>query len=607
MDFMLAFACLVLLCVLRSWLWRAKSSSPGKKEPDDGDRAHALRAELEGPRIQPDSVFAHINRGLEQAPDSPAVICTFPQDPLLQTLVASCTTGFKKPPTSGTRADAADDGVHSAGKGRKVNGVHRHGDTASPAVEPEASHFTMSYRQLHQTSLALALGLLARGARPNTTMLMLIPNGGEYALLLWTCILLRVAYACLDPAMLDVTGFTELKNTLQRVRPQIVVVPDRHSGRAVEVAVSELQLPEPIYVSACPGQRGGDATGRPPLPARKEWMSLLDVARGGGERDGDAAAAAAQLVAAALLDDPDRIHSVLFTSGTSGGAPKGCPLRAGGMAFVLQSQAWLVDGACGARALQQAHNARGIAPAQTLQTWRAGGAVVMTGRGGFDTAAAAAAIGGLGVTFVVLTPPMVHEMAAELGARPRRVGSVRRVQLGGDAVTRDLVLRCAALFPDARVCVNHGMTEGGGAFVWPFFQTPARGIPFFQGQLCPVGTVASGARVRIWDAEEGRVVDRGELGELHVSSGSLIKHYLAGRSSGSFYEDSAGRWFATGDVATVDRDGVVYVLGRKRDVIRRAGRSIVPAAIESCIERFAGVQVSMIRLFSATALWGTRH
>lgn len=198
-----------------------------------------------------------------------------------------------------------------------------------------------------------------------------------------------------------------------------------------------------------------------------------------------------------------------------------------------------------------------------------------------------------GVDFIVLSPAMVHELAHDLAAHPGKLDSVRTIQVGGDAITKEVLVKCAALFPRARVCINHGMTEGGGFFRWPLFETPIPQIPFF-GEICPIGTVAAGTRLRIWDADRGRPTRRGEPAELHVSCESVIRRYLGGVSDSSFYQDEKGRWFNTGDVGMINDEGLVFILGRSKDVIKRAGVVIMPAALESCIEKHTGAQVSVV-------------
>ncbi|KAI1504053.1 hypothetical protein F5X99DRAFT_416845 [Biscogniauxia marginata] len=589
----MSFLFLAVACVwfqpiraLILWLLTPKQNV---KDQEDGNRSEKL-SEVNGGVWERLSVFEHIEQGLSNNPDGPAVICTFQPADHLEDLVS----GPKRAETqnmlwdrrdispSPTRIPRAEDNGSGRARSGNENGTLALWKPISDDANPidgstQQNYLSLTYSQLHNAAFKLASGLLANGAKPNTTMVMLIPNSGEYAVLLWTCVLLRITYVSLDPALLDISGFSTLKQMLCLVKPQIVVAPDAQSGKALDVAISELQLPRPINV--CLSNSSLRIPG---------WKSLVEVATIGAKCPADEDA----LLEAARSDDPRRIHSIMFTSGTSG-LPKGCPQTAGGMSHVLHSQAWLMGAEAGRAAVQQPHNSRGIAPAQTLQTWKAGGTCVMTGQS-FSVRQAVEAIRLLGATFIVLTPPMVHEMAAELAARPlASVASVRRVQVGGDAVTKDLLTKAAALFPRAHVCVNHGMTEGPGAFVWPFDRTHVRDIPFF-GEIAPIGAVASGCVVRVWDTEKGRVVGRGELGELHISCPSIIRHYLGGRSEDSFYDDAKGRWFNTGDIAMVDRDGVVFILGRRKDMIKRAGVAIMPAAIESSIEAFTGAQTIVV-------------
>ncbi|PCG96057.1 AMP-dependent synthetase/ligase [Penicillium occitanis (nom. inval.)] len=497
------------------------------------------------------SLFEYIEQGLKKNPDGPAVISMFQPAGFLNELISNNERVLYQP--------SGDLYFYNR-----------------PLEQP--SCLTLTYRQLHRTSLKFAAGLLAEGVQPNSTMVMIIPNGAEYTILLWACVLLRITYVSLDPALLDVSGFTQLKQLLQTLKPQIVVAPDVSGGRFLQVAMSELQLPRPIQICL---SHSGTAT----------WKSLVDVAAKAAKFPADEFA----IVSSARHDNPRRIHSIMFTSGTSG-IPKGCPLLVSGMSHVLDSQAWLIDNEAGAFAVQQPHNSRGIAPAQTLQTWKAGGAVVMTGQS-FSVRDSLEAIKQFGATFIVLTPPMVHEMALELTARPVDVRSVIRIQVGGDAVTKDVIVKCAALFPQSQICVNHGMTEGGGSFIWPFFKKPPSKIPFF-GEICPLGMVAPGSSIRLWDTEKNCVAKRGQFGELHISSPSIISHYLGGRSEESFYNDGKGRWFNTGDIAIVDREGLVYILGRRKDLLKCAGVAIMPAIIESSIQAFTGASSKFHTMYS---------
>lgn len=436
----------------------------------------------------------------------------------------------------------------------------------------------MTYSQLHRAALTLASGLLANDIQPGSTVLTLIPNGGEYAILLYLCTLMRLTFASLDPTALDASRVEELRDLMQGINPGVVVVPDESGARAIDSLTESGGLPRPFGISLAGDHVNG-------------WKTLLSLMTDARSSPMDEFA----LLEQAREDDPNRIHSILFTSGTSAGRPKGCPQRVASMTHVLHHLSWLISRKNSTRVLQQAHNSRAIAPAHTLQTWRKGGAVVMA-NASFAIEDTVEAILHHGVTFIVLSPAMVHALAHELLSRPESVDSVRTIHLGGDAVTKDVLMKCAALFPKAKVCISHGMTEGLGFFEWPFLDTPLSQIPFF-GEICPTGAVAAGTKLRLWDADKQMVTKRGQPGELHVSCESIIRHYHGGAGSSSFYEDEKGRWFITGDISIMNDNGLVFILGRSKDVIKRAGTTIMPIALESSIEKYTGSQVSILHCY----------
>jgi 4-coumarate--CoA ligase len=344
---------------------RARTSTHPKKITLEKEQL----AEIHGGTWEQLSVFQHIERGLQKNPDKPAVVCLFPQSAGLNALVATCVSQQGKL-SNGYQDDTCTEPPKLWSKDRRQTAIANESDQESPqspTSNESTEIFTLSYNELHRMALRLAAGLVLHGAQPNTTMLMLIPNGAEYAILLWVCALLRITYVNLDPAYLDISGFTALKGLLQTIKPQIVVTPDTIGGKVIDVAISELELPQPIRVCL------SDSVTSP------KWRSFATIVTGSklnGDVDEDA------LVLAARHDrTPNRINSIMFTSGTSG-LPKGCPQSVSAISYALHSQEWLIDPESGTAnfALMQPHNSRGIAPAQTLQTWRAGGAVVLTGQ-----------------------------------------------------------------------------------------------------------------------------------------------------------------------------------------------------------------------------------
>lgn len=491
------------------------------------------------------SIFAQIENGLIKNPNGPAVIC------------------MHQPPDHLSEWVGRDDDA-----------------SPSEAHGSQLDCLTLTYLQLHRGALRLVSGLLAGGAQPGQVILCFVENGGEYALLLWACAILQLTVSAVDPVVLDKQDNSSLKAYLRSLQPSLIVIPTSNESDVVDSAYSVIpDIPQPsirLFIQA------NNQLSSPP-----GWTSLHNAAHRPNSTFSEATT-----LHQARLDNPARTHSILFTSGTSAGRPKGCPQTVASMTHILASQSWLITGQTASRVLQQAHNSRAIGPQHTLQTWRVGGAIVLPTGPSFAVEHTLEAMALHHVTFIVVSPAMVHGLAnalPSLSARAR--DSVRTIQVGGDVVTREVLAKCAALFPRAEVCVNHGMSEGGGFFVWPFFEIPPDRIPFF-GEICPAGRVARGARVKIWDAREGKVAATSQPGELHVSCESLIRGYMDGVDVAAFYLDGDGvRWMNTGDIAIMTKDELVYILGRGKDAISSGGIIIMPAAVESCIEKYTGSQV----------------
>ena len=124
----------------------------------------------------------------------------------------------------------------------------------------------------------------------------------------------------------------------------------------------------------------------------------------------------------------------------------------------------------------------------------------------------------------------------------------------------------------------YGITEGG---TWSAMspRDPASRDPR------SVGT-AVGCRFRAVDAA-GCELPAGSIGELQISGPSVMLGY---------YKDPIGTervlrdgWLVTGDLGSVDGDGRIYLAGRSKDLIIRAGANIYPAEIEGVLLRHPGL------------------
>lgn len=95
-----------------------------------------------------------------------------------------------------------------------------------------------------------------------------------------------------------------------------------------------------------------------------------------------------------------------------------------------------------------------------------------------------------------------------------------------------------------------------------------------------IGRAVPGVEIRIVD-DAGRSVKDGEPGELLIKSPSAMECYV--NAPEETREVLADGWFHTGDLATLSPDGLVTIVGRKRERILRGGYSVFPSEVEAVL------------------------
>jgi long-chain acyl-CoA synthetase len=95
-----------------------------------------------------------------------------------------------------------------------------------------------------------------------------------------------------------------------------------------------------------------------------------------------------------------------------------------------------------------------------------------------------------------------------------------------------------------------------------------------------IGRPVPGVEVRVVD-EAGQALAAGEAGELWIRTPAAMDGYLrADEETRAVIRDG---WFRTGDLAQVSPEGLVSVVGRKKDLILRGGYSVVPGEVEAAL------------------------
>ena len=137
------------------------------------------------------------------------------------------------------------------------------------------------------------------------------------------------------------------------------------------------------------------------------------------------------------------------------------------------------------------------------------------------------------------------------------------------------------------VTVCYGMTETSPVSTQSGCDDP------IQKRVSTVGTVHPHLEVKIVNPENGRIVPRGEQGELCTRGYSVMIGYWDMPEDTAKVLDING-WMHTGDLAIMDEEGYVKISGRIKDIVIRGGENISPREIEEFLmthEAVADVQV----------------
>src|SRR5258708_29283069 len=117
------------------------------------------------------------------------------------------------------------------------------------------------------------------------------------------------------------------------------------------------------------------------------------------------------------------------------------------------------------------------------------------------------------------------------------------------------------------------MTETGPVSCQSTIDTP------LDKRVSTVGTVHDHLEVKIIDASTGETVPPGVQGEICTRGYSVMRGYWDDEVKTHEAVDREG-WMHTGDLGTMNADGYVNVVGRKKDLVIRGGENISPVEIE---------------------------
>ncbi|MGV3768981.1 MAG: class I adenylate-forming enzyme family protein [Sphingobium phenoxybenzoativorans] len=275
--------------------------------------------------------------------------------------------------------------------------------------------------------------------------------------------------------------------------------------------------------------------------------------------------------APAVTRDPGDLCSIGYTSGTTG-RPKGAMLSHRAIhtsATMTATMHARQEGEVVVSALPLPHVYGNIV---LHCTFLCGMTLVVMER--FAPATTIVLLGRYKATLFEGVPTMYHYLLNEPALHSADLSTLRRCTVGGQTMPTSTIEAVEAAF-GCPLLELWGMTEVAGPAISHSLHSPSRhgsiGLPF------------PGMEVRVADMEDGeRDAPDGEAGELLVRGPLVMDGYYNNpdATKGALSEDG---WLKTGDVVRRDRDGYLYVLDRKKDMIITAGYNIYPAELEQVI------------------------
>jgi fatty-acyl-CoA synthase len=164
----------------------------------------------------------------------------------------------------------------------------------------------------------------------------------------------------------------------------------------------------------------------------------------------------------------------------------------------------------------------------------------------------------------------------------RRFSSLKRTVIGGSAVPLAMIQVFEEKY-GVRVIQGWGMTEMSPVGTVGTLKPKLASLPKEQRQAIQVkqGRAMFGCDLKIVDADgKAQPHDGTSRGELLVRGPWVISGYFADEEAGRGAFDEEG-WFRTGDVATIDPDGYMQVVDRRKDVIKSGGEWISSIDVEN--------------------------
>jgi len=185
-----------------------------------------------------------------------------------------------------------------------------------------------------------------------------------------------------------------------------------------------------------------------------------------------------------------------------------------------------------------------------------------------------------------LVPTMLQAVLDHPDFSKRDTSSLRHIGYGASPMPVNLLLRAKGSL-QAEFTNFFGMTETTGivSVLGPEdhdLEKERESVEKRTIRLSGIGRSIPEGKVRIVD-DNDQDLPAGQVGEIVVRSPKVMKGYW--RNEKATAETMRGGWLHTGDLASMDEDGYLYLRGRKKDMIIRGGENIYPVEVEAVLHK----------------------
>jgi fatty-acyl-CoA synthase len=430
--------------------------------------------------------------------------------------------------------------------------VERFGDREALVSVHQGLRYT--YRQLWEETSAVARGLLVRGVKRGDRVGIWSPNRAEWAILQFAAARLGVVLVNVNPAYRT----HELEYALQQSGISTLVLARRFRQTDYLAMLHEIR-------SRCPELRAAIVLDEDWAELKADAVRLAEAELQAHERE-------------LQFDDPINVQ---YTSGTTG-FPKGATLSH----HNILNNGYFVGQLCRYTEADRIcipvplYHCFGMVMGNLAAITH--GACMVYPAESFDPAAVMRAVQAERCTSLYGVPTMFIAELDHPEFASFDVSSLRTGIMAGSPCPVEVMRRVQKEMHMPEVTICYGMTETSPV------STQSRTDDPLEKRVTTVGQIHPHVEVKIVDPTTGRIVPRGAPGELCTRGYSVMLGYWGDPKATRAAVDE-GRWMHTGDLATMDADGYVNIVGRIKDMVLRGGENVFPREVEEFLYTVPGV------------------